>query len=160
MPARPWNLPSLSVYSLATLDLETGKTNMNICTYVSAVSMEPKLILVAVYKNTKTLENLQKNPKGILQLLTVEQANLVKKFGKTSGRNTDKLKNLKNPIKDLNGIQFLTDCVAIMELDFQEVLEVTGDHIIYIGKVISSKNLNPNSEILTTSFLKDKKIIR
>ena len=44
---RPWNLLNLPVYSLATYQGE--KVNMNICTYVSAVSMKPKQYMVAVY---------------------------------------------------------------------------------------------------------------
>ena len=43
---RPWNIISPPVYSLVTYD-EEGKVNMNICTYVSAVSMKPKMYSIA-----------------------------------------------------------------------------------------------------------------
>lgn len=160
MPARPWNQPSFPVYSLATQNLENTSTNMNICTYVNAVSMDPKLISIAVYKGTKTLKNLQQNPTGILQLLSQEQSNLVKKFGKTSGNTTQKLAKLKDPLNTLNGIKFLQNCISYIELEFNQQIEIQGDHVLFIGKVKSSKTLNPNSEILTTKFLKEKKLIR
>ena len=38
---RPWNIIDLPVYSLLSNDVN-GNINMNICTYVSAVSMKPK----------------------------------------------------------------------------------------------------------------------
>ena len=160
MPARPWNQPSLAVYSLATRNFDTATTNMNICTYVTAVSMDPKLILVAVYNGTKTLKNLEHFPKGILQILSQDQLNLVKKFGKTSGNTTEKLAKLKDPLEMLNGINYLANCVSYMELDFTKAIEIKGDHILYLGKVVSSKTLNPKAEILTTGFLKEKKVIR
>jgi hypothetical protein len=37
---QPWNIPNLSVYSLVSSLNE--KSNFNICTYVSAISMKPK----------------------------------------------------------------------------------------------------------------------
>ena len=50
---RPWNIISPPVYSLVTYD-EEGKVNMNICTYVSAVSMKPKIYSIAIDYTTKT----------------------------------------------------------------------------------------------------------
>ena len=53
---RPWNIISPPVYSLVTYD-EHGKVNMNICTYVSAVSMKPKMYSIAIDYTTKTYKN-------------------------------------------------------------------------------------------------------
>ena len=55
------------VYSLVTYDGE--KVNMNICTYVTAVSMKPKQYVVAVYHNTRSLQNLLESKSVVLQLL-------------------------------------------------------------------------------------------
>ena len=46
---KPWNLPHLPVHSLMTFDAE-GRINMNICTYVTAVSLDPKRYAIAVYE--------------------------------------------------------------------------------------------------------------
>ena len=45
---RPWNIINLPIYSLQTVD-SNGKLNMNICTYVSVVSMKPKIYSIAIY---------------------------------------------------------------------------------------------------------------
>ena len=66
---RPWNIVSPPVYSLLTFD-DDGKLNMNICTYVSAVSMQPKMYSIAIDYTSKTYKNLQKSSKVVLQLLS------------------------------------------------------------------------------------------
>ena len=58
---RPWNIINLPIYSLQTVDKD-GKLNMNICTYVSVVSMKPKIYSVAVYYGTKKLTDPLLNP--------------------------------------------------------------------------------------------------
>ena len=80
---RPWNLANIPVYSLATYDGQ--KVNMNICTYVSAVSMKPKRYIVAVYHQTKSLENILKSKTAVLQVLSKEHISLVNVLGKKSG---------------------------------------------------------------------------
>lgn len=50
---------------------------MHICTYVSAVSMQPKRIMVALYHGTQTLENVEITGEFVLQLLEEKQYNLV-----------------------------------------------------------------------------------
>ena len=54
---RPWNIIDLPIYSLQTTD-KKGNINMNICTYVSAISIKPKMYSIAIDYNTKTFENL------------------------------------------------------------------------------------------------------
>ena len=50
---RPWNIVDHAVYSLVSYDNENN-INMNICTYVSAISMKPKVFMIAIYYGTKT----------------------------------------------------------------------------------------------------------
>ncbi|HCN37941.1 MAG TPA: hypothetical protein DIS94_09550 [Bacteroidetes bacterium] len=90
-----WNIPDLPVYSLATYDRKS-KVNMNICTYVTAISLKPKLYAVAVYEKTKTLKNIKNSDICVLQLLSKSQFNLIKKLGQTSGINFDKENYLNN----------------------------------------------------------------
>jgi len=91
-----WNLPAVPVYSLLTHD-SNGSYNMNCCTYVTPVSMDPKQFMVAVYQGTKTLDNLEKNPHQtvVLQLLAPEQASLIRLLGRQSGYRTDKIQRLQ-----------------------------------------------------------------
>ncbi|MBY0432982.1 MAG: flavin reductase family protein, partial [Cyclobacteriaceae bacterium] len=87
---RPWNLPNLPVYSLATYRGE--EVNMNICTYVSSVSMKPKRYMVAISHNTQSLKNLTTSNTAVLQLLATQHVSLVTTLGKKSGLRYDKKK--------------------------------------------------------------------
>ena len=55
-----WNRPAWPVWSVSTTD-QSGQGNINIATYVQAVSLDPKLMTIAVYKGTKTLANIQQS---------------------------------------------------------------------------------------------------
>ena len=65
---------------------------MNITTYATPVSIEPKpRFMVALYKNTKSYDNfIQGDGRAVLQILTREQQALVAVLGKQSGFDVDK----------------------------------------------------------------------
>ena len=86
---RPWNIINQPVYSLLSED-SSDKINMNICTYVSAVSMKPKIYMLAIYYNTKTYENLINSNYAVLQLLSKDNISLVRALGKKSGLKINK----------------------------------------------------------------------
>ncbi len=155
---RPWNIIDSPVYSLSTcLD---GVTNMNICTYVTAISMKPKQYMIAVYYGTRTHDILTKNANCALQLLSNENASLVRKLGKQSGRNVDKHSWLKK--KDLlitwKEHQVLNNACAYLELELIDRFETGGDHEIFCFQVNASKTLH-ESNILMFQNLVDAKII-
>jgi flavin reductase (DIM6/NTAB) family NADH-FMN oxidoreductase RutF len=93
---RPWNIIDLPVYSLSVRCDEDE--NMNIATYVSAISLKPKKMIVSIYKNTKTLILAERNPHFIIQLLSEEQINLVRLLGKNSGFKKNKMQYLTKKI--------------------------------------------------------------
>lgn len=155
---RPWNIPNLPVYSVATYD-ENDEVNMNIATYVSAVSMQPKKIAVAIYKGTKSFENMLKNEEVVLQLLHASQFNLVKKLGQTSGFELNKFNYLNK--KDLLEIWLkkpvlknVSSRLLMKKMSYQE----TGDHWLYVFDVVKTKTFN--QDYLDTFTLSEKKIIR
>lgn len=154
---KPWNIPNLPVYSLATH--VNGQSNMNICTYVSAVSMQPKLYAIAVYNNTKTLENIEQVEVAVLQLLHSSHASLIKKLGQTSGKNYNKQKYLekKGVLTEWNGFSILQNLSAVVLLKKKEALQ-TGDHKLFVFEALQHKSFN--KEYLTVDFLREKKIIR
>lgn len=152
-----WNRADWPVWSLSTID-EEGQYNMNICTYVVPVSMEPKGFVVALYNGTKTLDNVLQSRYGILQLLSQEQKSLVRRFGYSSGHTKKKLSNLRESLLEINGHAVLDSCLGYTELRFVS-LTPGGDHMIGYGEVVSHKNL-ADGEPMTTHFLKEQKIIR
>lgn len=156
---RPWNRPDYAVWSLSTKD-QSGKYNMNICTYVTAISMKPKQFAIAVYKGTKTYENIKKSNTAILQLLGEHQSDVVRNLGKSSGFDKDKVAivNKKHPIIFTQDMAIISDCLGYCIIEFNQIIETGGDHDLIVGNVVSYKNLN-EGEVLTTKKLGELKII-
>lgn len=155
---RPWNRVDLPIYSISSHNGQ--ESNMHICTYVSAVSMEPKRMMVAIYKGTKTLALVEQNPHFILQLLSKSQYNLIKILGQSSGNKIDKISRLKkrNLLSSWKQFHVLKDALAYMELATIEKIDA-GDHIMHLCEMVSFSN-NLDGEPLTLDMLRKKGIIR
>tara|TARA_E500000331_G_C17194102_1_gene686255 strand:+ start:641 stop:1117 length:477 start_codon:yes stop_codon:yes gene_type:complete len=155
---RPWNIINQPVYSLLTKD-DSGNINMNICTYVTAVSINPKIYMIAIYYNTKTYENLINSDSAVLQLLSKENISLVRGLGKKSGMKIDKDKYLrkKNLIKWKN-YDVLDNICGLVELKKNQLKKTHGDHAIVFFDVVSYKTISERN-LLTTNDLILKKII-
>lgn len=157
-----WNRPSLPVWSLVTRDV-SGQANMNICTYVTAISMEPKLMMIAVYHNTKTLENLEARPTTpiLLQLLSATLAPVVRTCGQQSGLKINKMQRLakRYSLAEDTNLPYFTEGAGYLILQPQRGIAVSGDHVLYTCAVVKQVNLN-DVPLLTTEVLRAEKIIR
>jgi flavin reductase (DIM6/NTAB) family NADH-FMN oxidoreductase RutF len=132
---------------------------MNICSYVTPVSMKPKRYIVAIYKNTKTLELTKQNPQFLLQILAENQYNLINLLGKKSGFQINKIDKIKEPVEFYNDtFAYLSQSLAYIHLRVLNWLD-TGDHWCALCAVVAHKNLNPGKP-LSLELLKKKKIIR
>jgi flavin reductase (DIM6/NTAB) family NADH-FMN oxidoreductase RutF len=155
---KPWNRINLPVYSISSKFDTTY--NMNICTYTSAVSMQPKQLLVAIYNDTKTLEIVENSPKFVLQLLAAEQYRMVDLLGKKSGKNIDKISRLEKRelIAHWNDFKILKDALALTELKVENTMQA-GDHKLFLCSVVDYKNLN-EGKALTLDDLREHRLIR
>ncbi|HVZ56160.1 MAG TPA: flavin reductase family protein [Chitinophagaceae bacterium] len=146
---KPWNRISQPVYSVCSQDPRHG-FNMNICTYVTAVSLHPKRFIVAVYEGTRTLENLQQDPHFVLQLLAEDQYPLVRLLGKQSGRFVSKPARLGNrhPLCTWNGFSCLAQSLALIELRALAQWP-GGDHRLFFCEVLAYRNLRDGRELQT-----------
>ena len=155
---KPWNRIDLPVYSVSSSSGETK--NMHICTYVSAVSMNPKRFMVALFKGSLTLDLVQASPTFVLQLMSAEQYRLVALLGRKSGRNTDKIASLtkRKLTAEWQGFVVLLEALAWMEL---EVISQTdaGDHVMMLCDMKGFKNVR-EGDPLTLDVLRSKKLIR
>ncbi|WP_424963453.1 flavin reductase [Ekhidna sp.] len=140
---RPWNIVDMPVYSLATY--ADDQVNMNICTYVTAVSMKPKLFMVAVDYSTKTFENLEKGRGSVLQILHQDHQSLVNLLGKKSGKQINKADQLasKELISKWSGHEVLDGACGYLKLEMKGRKNVQGDHELFWFEVVKSKT---NSE--------------
>ena len=155
-----WNRPNQQVWSLATANA-SGQGNMNICTYVSAISMEPKIIMVAVYHNTQTLSNLTTSKRALLQLLSKELAPVVRVCGHLSGAKINKITRLEKryQIKHLNSLPYFAAAAGYLELQVDRLISFRGDHNLAICSVLSSMNIS-DSKLLTTDYLRAEGLLR
>lgn len=153
---KPWNRVDNPVYSLSTT--ANGKGNLNICSYVTAISMKPKRFIIGVYKETKTLANLEANPIGLLNYMAVDQANHVKLLGKKSGHSVDKIAQLGDQIEHVGeGLYRLKGAIATLRLRFMDRLD-GGDHWAWLAHLDSYENLR-EAPALTIEELKRLKLI-
>lgn len=145
---RPWNIVNTPVYSLATY--AEGAVNMNICTYVTAISMKPKLYAVAVYYNTRTFDNLAVSDTAVLQVLSRGNQPLVRTLGKKSGRAYDKQAYLekKDLLSTWNRLPVLNNACAYVLLHTQDRLSIGGDHELFIFKVERYRTASENDVLM------------
>lgn len=156
---RPWNIVNPAVYSLITYD-ENDILNMNICSYVSAVSLKPKLYLIAIDYSTKTYKNLKQNSVVVLQLLSKSHLKIIRKLGKLSGYSYNKEKYLKSKgiLNNWEKHLVLKNVCALLELKKMSEINIEGDHAIFTFSVSKFKTLSEDS-VLTFKDLIDNKII-
>jgi flavin reductase (DIM6/NTAB) family NADH-FMN oxidoreductase RutF len=133
---------------------------MHICTYVSAVSMQPKRFMVALFKGSLTLEMVEKKRHFVLQLLEEKQYRLVDLLGRKSGRNIDKIELLKKRKATTDWKKFivLQDALAWMELTVICSIDA-GDHVMMLCDLAAAKNVREGNP-LTLDTLREKKLIR
>ncbi len=155
---RPWNRVNLPVYSISS---RGSRENMHIITYVSAVSMQPKRMLCAVYEGTCTLQNIRREREFVLQLLAEAQYPLVRLLGKTSGNEVDKISRLhkrKVPLQHWRGFTVLGDALALMHL--RVIAELPGgDHHCFLCEVLAAVNQQAGHP-LTLDELRNRGLIR
>lgn len=155
---RPWNIINSPIYSLATY--KGDQVNMNICTYVSAISMQPKQYLISLDYKTQTYENLLKNDLAILQILTFNNIKLVRALGKNSGKVTNKQSYLskKDALVRWNGFDVLGGAAAYIQLRKTASHNSGGDHEHFFFSVEKFKTID-DQNILMFQDLIDNKII-
>ena len=153
---KPWNRVDQPVYSISSA--AHGSSNMNICSYATPVSMQPKRYIVAIYKGTKTLELVQLQQEFLLQILDHSHYKLVNLLGKKSGSKLDKISRIKESIGYLDEFPYLESALAYVHLQVRTWLD-GGDHWCVLCDVKSYKNLNDGMP-LTLDYLRAKTIIR
>ena len=138
---KPWNRINLPVYSISSKAGE--RHNMNIITYITQVSMQPKRFVCCIYQGTQTLLNVEKSGEFVLQLLAVQQHRLVSLLGKQSGKTIDKTGRLKkrNELAMWNDFYVLKNALAVLQLKVINSFD-GGDHKGFICDVAAYKNLH------------------
>lgn len=155
---KPWNRTDQPVYSVSSF--HGGASNMHICTYVTAVSMQPKRLMVALFKGTRTLGLVEQERRFVLQLLAAGQHRLIPLLGRKSGHNTDKLASLERRglLTIWNGVDVLDEALAWMDLSVIGTMDA-GDHVMMLCDLIRYRNHREGAP-LTLDILRSKGLVR
>lgn len=135
-----------------------GQMNANIATWVMQVAMGGKLVCVALYKVDYTIELVRASQLLNINILAKEQTNLITKLGRKSGRVSDKFKNLKYAF-DERQIPYLTEAIGYIQCKVLHSSDAI-DHELFICEVLRQVVLNPEKEVLTNHFLREKGLVR
>lgn len=155
---KPWNRTDQPVYSVSSF--HAGEANMHICTYVSAVSMQPKRFMVALFKGTRTLELVTREKRMVLQLLAAGQHRLIPLLGRKSGHDTDKLATLERRglLTRWEGVNVLADALAWLDLSVIDSMDA-GDHVMMLCEMVRYRN-HLEGAPLTLDILRAKGMVR
>jgi len=134
---------------------------MNICSYVTAVGMKPKVMLVALYHGTKSRENIVVGEPVRLQLLAENQASLVRLLGQQSGKTINKVARLEKRSLVTYHAEwpYLIGVVGYLDLKVINLIDAGLDHDLALCEVLYQNNLS-DDVILTTTYLKQNKFTR
>ncbi|CAH0996275.1 High molecular weight rubredoxin [Emticicia aquatica] len=156
MPKSVLKYKNYDVHSITTIYGEN--MNANIATWVMQIAMGGKMLCVALYKVDYTIELIKKSMILNVNLLAQDQTSLINKLGRKSGKETNKFKNLKYELDERN-CPFLTESIGYIQC---KVLHATdgGDHEVFVCEVLKQVVLNPNKEVMTNHFLREKGLVR
>ena len=122
--------------------------NGMIASWVTQVSYEPPLILVAVHPNRYSHNLIEKSDAFALHVLDKSQKDMLKRF---KGPDPEKkFIDLSWETKK-TGAPILKDCMAWFELQVKERHD-PGNHTLFIGEVINSGVNSPGTPLCTLEY--------
>jgi flavin reductase (DIM6/NTAB) family NADH-FMN oxidoreductase RutF len=129
-----------------------GKANPITLGWTMIVSGEPPMMAIAVAKTHYSIETITYSECFTIAFPSSEMAEVALFFGSKSGRNIDKFAEFEcktEPAKEIDSV-LLSDAVANFECTLESQM-VTGDHVIFVGKVVASHtNTEPKKRLYTT----------
>jgi len=122
------------------------KINGMTAAWVSRTSRNPPMVTVSIGETNYTNELIKKAKYFVVNTLNEGQQEMGKHFGFTSGRDTDKFKDIEY-IEEKSGAPILKEALSYLECELFDTL-ITGDHTLFIGKVIGGRILNSSKSPL------------
>ena len=128
-----------------------GKANPVTLGWTMIVSGKPPMMAIAVASRHYSIETIRHSKCFCLAFPSSEMADMALFFGSRTGRDIDKLADFDcktEPAKAIDSV-LLSDAVANFECEL-ETETVAGDHIIFVGRVVSSHiNTEPKKRLYT-----------
>ncbi len=104
--------------------------------WFTRVSEQPILVMVSVWEENYSHNLIKKSGVFAINIMGEGQAETARHFGRQSGRDVDKFKNVDYEVKK-TGSPILKDSVGFLDCRVVSSLEA-GDHTIFVGEVLDS----------------------
>ena len=156
-PMPPRSVLKYKDYEVHAISTRAGeRLNINIATWMMQSAMKAKYLSVALYKPDYTIELVRES--GILNvnLLAIPQKRHVNRLGRKSGRDTNKFNRLPHDF-DERGCPYLTEAIGYVQCKVHDIAD-SGDHEIFVCEILRQRVLNPDQEVLTHGYLKEKRL--
>jgi flavin reductase (DIM6/NTAB) family NADH-FMN oxidoreductase RutF len=134
------------IYVLTTF--HAAEFNGMIASWVSQVSYQPPLIMVAVHPNRFSHELIRKSGCFALHILSQRQTDLVARFKGPDP--SAKFENLKWG-RGKTGCPVLENCVAVLECEVREAYR-PGNHTLYVGELVHGRLLADERPLSTLDY--------
>jgi flavin reductase (DIM6/NTAB) family NADH-FMN oxidoreductase RutF len=128
-----------------------GKANPVTLGWTMIVSGNPPMMAIAVAKKHYSIEAVTHSKCFTIAFPSLDMADAALFFGSKSGRDTDKFAEFDCKTEPANAIDslLLADAVANFECTLESQLPA-GDHIIFVGEIVSSHiNTEPKKRLYT-----------
>jgi flavin reductase (DIM6/NTAB) family NADH-FMN oxidoreductase RutF len=128
-----------------------GRANPVTLGWTMIVSGNPPMMAIAVAKKHYSIEAITESECFTIAFPSSEMADAALFFGSKSGRDTDKFAEFEcetEPAKEIDSV-LLADAVANFECKLESQI-AAGDHIVFIGRIVSSHvNTEPKKRLYT-----------
>jgi flavin reductase (DIM6/NTAB) family NADH-FMN oxidoreductase RutF len=129
-----------------------GKANPITLGWTMIVSGNPPMMAIAVAKKHYSIEAITHSKSFTIAFPSSDMADAALFFGSKSGRDTDKFAEFEcktEPAKAIDSV-LLSDAVANFECTLESQIPA-GDHMIFVGEIVSSHiNTEPKKRLYTT----------
>jgi flavin reductase (DIM6/NTAB) family NADH-FMN oxidoreductase RutF len=104
--------------------------------WMSQVSTNPPLVMVAIGETKYTHELIEKSKAFAINILSDKQKNNAKHFGLQTGRKVNKLSSIEYELRK-TGSPILKECIAYLDCKVHKSI-VVGDHTIFVGEIVDA----------------------
>ncbi|HNZ62235.1 MAG TPA: flavin reductase [Paludibacteraceae bacterium] len=146
---------SYGLYIVTSGDINKG--NGFVSNTVFQVTSQPQRFAVCCNKDNYTASLIQQHKAFAVSILAQDASSeLIGKFGYKSGREIDKMTDVKVIFKETNVPIVLDDSLAFFECKLVDVFDV-GTHWIFIGELVCAEIIDEKSEPLTYAYYREVK---
>lgn len=104
--------------------------------WMSQVSWDPPLVMVAIGKVNYTHDFIKESKVFAISILSQNMKDMAKLFGLKSGRDINKFQDITYEFKK-SGSPIISDCLAYLDCKVLKSFDV-GDHTIFVGEILDT----------------------